>query len=476
MRKNTYRQDDIMAGLTEKIHPMGKMPPQAIELEETVLGALMLERDAILIVSQILLPTDFYKTEHQLIYEAIYTLFSKAKPIDIRTVTQQLRIMGKLEEVGGAYSITELTNRVGSAANIEYHAEIILGQALKREVITLFYKLENDAYAEETDPHELLLFAQSELLRITNRNSKSKRRSIGEIASEVVADTERMAKLPPEKAVTGTPTGLDDLDHLLGGLESGDLLILAARPGMGKTSLALCVSKAVALKGGKPVAFFSLEVSDKRLVRSLLSIISGIPNDQLKNGRLDTNEWTELVNAQTKLENSKLIIDDAPGLSYVELRSRCLALKAQHPDLGLIVVDYLQLMSGVGKKERVHEISDISRNLKLIAKETEVPVIALSQLSRQVEQRGGAKRPILSDLRESGSIEQDADQVVFVFRPEYYGVNEDSNGKPTKGIAELIVAKNRHGATDTVVVMFDGPTTTFRDLNYRESLEPKAPF
>lgn len=472
-----YRQDELLAGLPRngKTIQLAKLPPQTPALEEAVIGAILVDKKAVHEVIPILEPSDFYVPANQSIYQTALELFADGKPIDTLTVITALRKKGDKSEKWQEY-IPGLTNKIASASNVEEHALIIREKAVKREVIAIGQEIERLAYSEESDALELLQDMQARLLQISTRNAKNKARSIQEIVREFFRNLELKSKQPEGKALSGLPTGLVDLDRILGGMEGGDLIIIAGRPGMGKTSLALGIFKTIVLERNKPAAFFSLEVKDTKLIAALVSMMTGIDNDRIKKGRIADHEWHPLNNAQTTLEKAPLLIDDTASVSYIDLRSRCLSLKTTHPDLALIVVDYLQLMSGVKKGDkRMDEISVISRNLKLIAKEIDVPLIALSQLSRDVEKRGGSKRPILSDLRESGSIEQDADKVLFVFRPEYYGMMEDEEGRPTAGVAEVIVSKNRDGDTDTAVVRFIGKTTTFRDLTYSESIDPNQP-
>jgi replicative DNA helicase len=444
---------------------LGKLPPQAIELEEAVLGALMLERDAISIVIEILEAESFYKDEHKLIYGAIRSLFEKSQPIDILTVTNELRAQGKLEFIGGAYYISELTNRIGSAANVEYHARIIAQKYILRKLIEVSSGIQEDAYDEMTDVFDLLDKAERELFSITEKNLRSSYESMGNLISQAITQIEEIRNTT--EGLSGIPSGFSDLDRLTSGFQRSDLVIIAARPGMGKTSFVMSLARNAAVDFKKPVAIFSLEMSSVQLVLRLISSEAEIDASKLKNGQLEEHEWHQLHAKIAKLSEAGIYIDDTPALNVFELRAKCRRLKAQY-GIEMVIIDYLQLMAGnkEGKQSmnREQEISTISRSLKGLAKELNIPVIALSQLSRQVEQRGGAKRPILSDLRESGSIEQDADQVMFIYRPEYYGLTEDEEGRPVAGIAEIIVAKNRHGATDTIPLRFVGKFARFADL------------
>ena len=445
---------------------LGKLPPQAIETEEAVLGALMLERDAISIAIEILQPVSFYKDEHKEIYEAILSLFGKSQPIDLLTVTNELRQSGKLDFAGGAFYISELTNRVGSAANLEYHARIVAEKYILRKLIEVSSSIQTDAFEETTDVFELLDRTEKELFNITEQNLRNAPDSMSQLISKAIKQIEEV-KLNTD-GMSGIASGFTLLDRITSGWQRSDLIILAARPGMGKTAFVLSLARNAAVDFKKPVAVFSLEMSSLQLVQRLISAESEINAMKLRNGDLQDHEWQQLNTRIAKLSTAQIFIDDTPALNIFELRAKCRRLKAQY-DIQLVVIDYLQLMSGNrdGKNSmnREQEISTISRSLKGIAKELNIPVIALSQLSRAVEQRGSTKKPILSDLRESGSIEQDADQVLFIYRPEYYGLTEDEEGRPTAGLAEIIIAKNRHGALETVPLRFIDKFARFTDYD-----------
>lgn len=454
-------------GATALLSKFGKLPPQAVDVEEVVLGALMLDRDAISIVLDILKGDSFYRDEHKLIYQAICSLFEKSQPIDLLTVTNELRSTGKLDFVGGAYYISELTTRVASAANIEYHARIIAQKYILRKLIEVSAHIQEDAYDETIDVFDLLDKAEKDLFSITEANLRSSYDDMGQLISKALTQIEEIRN--QTEGLSGIPSGFSDLDRLTSGFQRSDLIILAARPGMGKTSFVMSLARNAAVDFKKPIAVFSLEMSSVQLVMRLISSEAEINAMKLRNGDLAEHEWHQLHAKIAKLSAAPIFIDDTPALNVFELRAKCRRLKAQH-GIEMIIIDYLQLMAGNkegGKQSmnREQEISTISRSLKGLAKELNIPVIALSQLSRQVEQRGGAKRPILSDLRESGSIEQDADQVIFIYRPEYYGLTEDEEGRPVQGTAEIIFAKNRHGATDTVLLRFIDKYARFGDLN-----------
>lgn len=447
---------------------LGKLPPQAIDLEETVLGALMLEKDALTTVIDILKPESFYKDAHREIYAAIVTLFNNSEPVDLRTVANQLRKDGKLEFVGGAYYIADLTTKVNSAANIEYHARIVSEQAIKRELIRISSEIQHEAYEDTTDVFALLDRTEQALFEVSESNIRKNYADMRSIMKEAMDELE--AKKHHKDGLTGVPTGFSALDRVTSGWQKSDLVIIAARPGMGKTAFVVSAMRNAAVDFGHGVAIFSLEMSSVQLVNRLISAEAQLESEKIKKGNLADYEWEQLVHKTAKLTEAPIFIDDTPALSILELRAKCRRLKAQH-DIKLIIIDYLQLMSGDTSKSgggggnREQEIASISRALKNIAKELSVPVIALSQLSRAVETRGGDKRPQLSDLRESGSIEQDADMVMFLYRPEYYGITEDENGMAMQGVGEVIIAKHRNGSLDTVQLKFIGKFTKFADLD-----------
>ena len=444
---------------------MGKMPPQAVELEEAILGALMLEKNAISMVIDVLKPESFYKDAHKEIYEAIRNLFERSQPVDLLTVTNELRYQGKLEFVGGPYVISELTNKVGSAANIEYHARIVSEKHILRELIRISSEIQTDAYKETTDVFDLLDKTEKELFNVTEGNLRTEHSPMSDLIHQAIREMEELSQ--NTEGLTGVPSGFTNLDRNTSGWQPSDLIVMASRPGMGKTSFVLSLARNAAVDHGKPVAIFSLEMSALQLVHRLISAEAEIDAQKLRHGDLEAHEWTQMNVKINKLSDAPIYIDDTPGINIFELRAKCRRLKAQH-DIQLIIIDYLQLMNAQTDNKqpgnREQEISSISRAMKGIAKELNVPVIGLSQLSRAVETRGGSKRPILSDLRESGSIEQDADQVLFIYRGEYYGITEDEDGNPTEGMAELIIAKNRHGSVTTVPVRFINHFAKFDDL------------
>lgn len=458
-----YSSDKLSSQINESI---GKVPPQAVEIEEAVLGALMLEKDALTAVIDILKPESFYKDAHSMIYDAIRTLFNESQPIDLLTVTNQLRKDGTLEKVGGAYAVTSLTTKVNSAANVEYHARIITEMSIKRELIRVSGEIQHMAYEDTTDVFDLLDKTESSLFEISEQNIRKNYEDMKTLMHDALNELE--ARKEHKDGLTGVPTGFSALDRVTSGWQKSDLVILAARPGMGKTAFVVSAMRNAAVDFGRAVAIFSLEMSSVQLVNRLISAEAELESDKIKKGNLAEYEWQQLIHKTKNITNAPIFIDDTPALSILELRAKCRRLKSQH-NIELIIIDYLQLMSGESSRNagnREQEIASISRALKGLAKELDVPVIALSQLSRAVETRGGDKRPQLSDLRESGSIEQDADIVMFLYRPEYYNITEDDQGMPTTGMGQVIIAKHRNGSLEDVNLKFIGKFTKFADLDY----------
>jgi len=440
----------------------GKIQPQAIELEESVLGAIMLDKDALPTVTEILRKESFYLEQHQLIYETMETIYGMSQPIDLLTVHEALKKAGTLEKIGGISYLMELTNKIASAANIEYHARIIAQKYIQRELIRVSTTTIEEAYDETKDVFQLLDKAEQHLYEITDKNLNTGYESLKNLAIKAQREIEAASQKGSE--MTGVTTGYVELDKLTSGWQPSDLIIIAARPGMGKTAFTLSLAKNAA-EHGKAVAVFSLEMASVQLVQRLISMEAEISGSKLRNGQMEQYEWQKLHDAVEKLADVPIYIDDTPGINIFELRAKCRRLK-QNADISMIVIDYLQLMSGApggnsgGNREQ--EISTISRALKGLAKELNVPVIALSQLSRAVESRGGEKRPMLSDLRESGAIEQDADIVTFIYRPGYYGIEEGDMGVPSD-LTEIIIAKHRNGSLDTVELKFVGQYVKFED-------------
>jgi replicative DNA helicase len=435
----------------QQLIELGKLQPQAVDLEEAVLGALMLDKDALTNVVGILRPDTFYKESHKHIFNAIQTLFSKAEPVDILTVVQELKRAGELEIAGGAYYVTSLTNRVASAANVEMHARIVLEKFLQRELIRISTDTLQHAYEDSADVFELLNKAEQNLFSISQTNIRKDFEHIRPILGKTLKEIEA-AK---DQKLAGVQSGFTGLDRITGGWQKSDLIILAARPGTGKTAFVITIARNAAVDFKRPIAIFSLEMTSNQLVSRFISGETELSAEKLRKGELREHEYQQLNSKISTLTDAPIYIDDTPALSIFEFRAKARRLKQQH-HIEMIIVDYLQLMvSGQeGKFSREQEVSMISRSLKAIAKELDVPIIALSQLSRAVEQRGGSKRPQLSDLRESGAIEQDADIVMFIYRPDIAGITQDENGNSTEGMAELIIAKHRNGRVDSAHLMF----------------------
>ncbi len=452
------RQDDSMQELEH-----AKLPPQALELEEAVLGAMLLEKEAVNEAIDILHSDVFYKDAHCRIFQAIKSIFERSEPIDILTVTNELRSLGQLEFVGGAYFISQLTNRVASGANVEYHARIIVQKYLQRQLIRISSEIVKEAYEDTTDVFELLDKAESNLFEVAEGNIRKNFDQVGDLVTEAVKGIEEAKD--QEGGVNGVESGFIKLDRLTSGWQPSDLIIMAARPGMGKTAFVLSMARNTAIRFERGVGIFSLEMSSLQLVNRLIASETELSAESLRKGDLREDEWTQLNNKVDTLMDAPIFIDDTPALSVFELRAKCRRLVAQQ-GVELIIVDYLQLMTAGGDQgNREQEISTISRSIKSIAKELSVPIIALSQLNRTPETRGGDKRPQLSDLRESGAIEQDADIVSFIYRPEYYGLQEwDDDGTPTQGQAEVIVAKHRNGGLDNIRLRFIPHLAKFEDL------------
>ena len=432
-RRNTRAQSPQQPAL-------GKVQPQATEVEEAVLGALMLEKDAYSVISDLLKPESFYDHKHQLIFAAIQELAFNQEPIDMLTVTNRLQRNGVIEEVGGAYYIATLTGKVGSAANIEYHAKIIAQKSLARQLINYAGKLESAAFDETTDIDALMQSAEGELFQLSQHNIKKDVIQIDPVIQDALKKIEQASNR--DDGLSGLPSGFHDLDKITSGWQNTDLVIIAARPAMGKTALVLYVCE-----------------------------ISG---EKVKSGRLTSDEWTKLTTRITQLQGAPIYVDDTPGLSVFELRTKARRLVREH-GVKIIMIDYLQLMTAAGMQfgSREQEVSTISRSLKGLAKELDIPIIALSQLNRGVETRQGeGKRPQLADLRESGAIEQDADMVCFIHRPEYYKIFEDEKGNDLRGLAEIIIAKHRSGSVGDVRLRFRGEFVRFQNLDEDSSLTP----
>ena len=441
----------------QAVSEYGKLQPQDLKIEEAVLGALMLEKEAYTVVSDILKPESFYDTSHQHIYEAIVSLGAKQRPIDMLTVTEQLRNDGNLEAVGGAARISQLTGMVSSAANIDFHARIIAQKYIARRLIHFSSTIQEKAFDETNDVYDLMQEAEGALFEISKNTLKRDVTQIDPVINDAIKKIQEAAN--NTSGLSGLATGYHKLDKLTSGWQNSDLIIIAARPAMGKTAFVLSMAKNMAVDYNTPVAIFSLEMSNLQLVNRLISNVCEIEGSKIKSGQLDSSDWERLMTRSKKLYTAPLYVDDTPSLSVFEFQTKARRLKSEH-NIGIIIIDYLQLMNASGMKfgSREQEVSNISRSLKALAKDLNIPIIALSQLNRSVEQRGDdkrGKRPQLSDLRESGAIEQDADIVCFIHREEYYTKSsEDAEGNDIRGKAEFIIAKHRSGAVDDVEMRF----------------------
>ena len=449
-RKNSSKQQHD----TPSVDSLGRLAPRDIDVEAAVLGALMIEKDAYILVCDILKPESFYEPAHQRIYEAIQTLGASQKPIDLLTVTDQLKLNGTLEEVGGPAFVVRLTSNVASAANVEFHARIVAQKYLARELISFTSTIGSKAFDESLDVDDLLQEAEGKLFEISQRNVKKDVTQIDPVITSAIEQIQAAANRT--SGLSGLESGFHELDKLTSGWQNSDLIIIAARPAMGKTAFVLSMAKNMAVNYNIPIAIFSLEMSNLQLVNRLISNVCELPGDKIKSGQLTPLEWEQLMVRIKYLNGAPMYIDDTASLSVFELRTKARRLVREHK-VKMIIIDYLQLMNASGMKfgSREQEVSTISRSLKQLAKELNIPIIALSQLSRALESRGENKRPQLSDLRESGAIEQDADIVCFIHRPEYYYHSDtDPSGTDIRGLAEFIVAKHRSGAVKDVNMRF----------------------
>ena len=447
------------------INELGKVPPQALDLEQAVLGAMMLEKNAVIDTIEILMVESFYDPKHQYIYGAIRELFGTSNPIDILTVVNLLKKKGELAAAGGAAYVSSLTSKISSTANVEYHARIIAEKFIKRELIRMSSEVIKNAYDDTNDVFQVLGDAEENLFKIAENNFGKAVDTMPNVVRMAIEEIENAAK--ESSGISGIPTGLFELDKITSGWQRSDMIVIAARPAMGKTAFVLSMARNTAVDYGKGVAIFSLEMSSVQLVKRLIASESRLSAEKLRKGDLAEHEFQQLHTRISKLAKAPLYIDDTPGISVFDLRAKCRRLKRQY-NIDMVIIDYLQLMTVGGPKgsgNREQEISTISRSIKEIAKELNVPIIALSQLSRSVETRGGDKKPVLSDLRESGAIEQDADIVSFIYRPEYYNIDFDEKGESNKGIGEIIIAKHRNGGLGTVRLRFIGEYARFENLN-----------
>ncbi len=441
---------------------MGMVPPQALDIEEVVLGALMLEPDVLPDVLDVLSSECFYKDAHRQIFTAINRLFLDRSPVDIFTLSNELKKMNVLDEIGGSQYLAELSSKIGAAAHIDYHVKILLQKYIQREIISISYKAQRDSFDDNIPVDDLLDTTMQNYFSLSERNMKRETQSIQSVINAAIDEIHSYQDR--EDGLSGAPSGFVGIDKVTLGWQASDLVILAARPAMGKTAFVLTMARNMAVDHKQPIAFFSLEMSSLQLVKRLLVAETGIESSKLRGGKkLQEYELHQLSDRIKDLTQAPLYIDDTPSLSIYEFRSKARRL-VRNAGVKLIIVDYLQLMSGPPelRGNREQEVSNISRNLKAIAKELDIPIIALSQLSRNVESRGGSKRPQLSDLRESGAIEQDADIVIFIHRPDYYGVQEDP---AMEGLAEIIIAKHRNGDTCDVKMRFRKSEAKFYDID-----------
>ncbi|BAV94994.1 replicative DNA helicase [Ichthyobacterium seriolicida] len=439
----------------------GRVPPQSIELEKRVIGALLTDNKGVDDVIDVLEYKHFYNESHQKVFKSIYSLFNESKKIDVYTVSEKLKSTGELEDIGGDFYLIELSQSVFSSAHIKDHCQILLDKYIKREMISIANAVLKEAYDDTIDPFDLLNNAESKIFDVTNISSKKGPEDIGILVSQI-------SKNIKEKKgdMSGCYTGFEGIDIITSGWQPSDLIIVAARPGMGKTSFIVSMARSMAVDWKIPVAIFSLEMSAAQIGTRLVSSETELPYEKLIKGNLRGDEIEQLDSKVHPLEISPIFIDETPSISVFDLRAKCRKLIRQN-GVKIVMIDYLQLMtignsSKTGNREQ--EISMISRSLKSIAKELNIPIIAVSQLSRAVETRGGSKRPLLSDLRESGAIEQDADIVSFIYRPEYYGIEEWEDGTPCRGQAEFILEKHRNGRTGRIKLKFSAGNTKFENM------------
>ena len=454
----------------------GHLQPQALDVERLVLGALMIDKDAFSVVSEFLKPQTFYEPRNQKIYQAIQTLNVDEHPVDISTVIEELKREGTLDDIGGPSYVLQLSHDVASSAHIEYHAHILAQKFLARQLISYAGNIETKAFDESIDVNELMQEAEGSLFELSQNNMKKDYVQVDPVINKAIEMLQKAAETTG--GLTGVPTGYTKLDEKTSGWQKSDLVIIAGRPAMGKTSFALSLAKNIAVDYKFPIAFFSLEMSNVQLVNRLISNVCSISGSKMHNGQLSHDEWERLDKDIRKLQGSPIYIDDTPGLSIFELRTKARRL-VREKGVKIIMIDYLQLMNANGMRfgSRQEEVAKISQSLKGLAKELDIPILALSQLNRTVEGREGVegKRPQLSDLRESGAIEQDADMVMFVHRPEYYHIFQDDKGRDLHGMAQIIIAKHRKGATGDVLLTFKGEFTRFQNPENENGPEPQGP-
>lgn len=462
-KKNTDQVTDLL----------GIIPPQAIDLEEAVLGAMIIDSEAVNIAFEILKPESFYSQINKIIFEAIVAIYKQMMPVDILLVKEELSRRRQLDEIGGALYLTKLTGRVASAAHVEFHSRIIAQKYIQRELIRVATEIQKKSYDDQEDIADLLDFSQNELFQLSDGSIKREAQHIGDVLLLAIDQIKKAGESP--EGLSGVPSSFSDLDRVTSGWQKSDLIIVAARPSMGKTAFVISMARNIAIDHNRSVGIFTLEMSSVQVINRLIVAETEINSEDIRNGRLSPEQWGILDQRIKKLENAKIFIDDTPALGIYELRSKARRLVEQS-NVEIIIIDYLQLMSSSlkdAKYNREQEVSNISRSLKALAKELNIPIIALSQLNRSVESRAGSKRPQLSDLRESGAIEQDADIVMFIHRPEYYGdpirVVKDDQGndkdEDTKGLANIIIAKHRSGAIRDIDLRFDARFARFSDWN-----------
>lgn len=469
MEKTVKKKADPKTG-AESIYD--RLPPQALEAEAAVLGSMMIDHECFGRIIEIIEPQAFYKTAHQKIFAAAVQLYERNQPIDLITLSENLKKSNQLEEIGGAYYLTELAESVPSSANVEFHARIVLEKYLLRSLITESSAIAKSCYNAEEDVYDIIDKAEQKIFSLSDNQLRQTFQHISPIMHDAFETIEKFHHR--EGSVTGVPTGFTKLDEMTSGLQQGELIIVAGRPSMGKTAFCLNIARNAAVGYGVPVGIFSLEMSKRQLALRMLCAEAQVDAHGVRTGKLAQNEWAKLSMTVGSLTEAPIYIDDTPGVGVLEMRAKARRLKKENK-IGMLIIDYLQLMQGPRSVEsRQQEISAISRSLKNLAKELDIPVIALSQLSRAVEARGGDKRPMLSDLRESGAIEQDADVVMFIYRPEFYGIETDHEGNPMEGMAEVIIGKQRNGPVGTVHLSFVKRWVKFANPAYGDKTE--APF
>ncbi|MBK8807506.1 MAG: replicative DNA helicase [Bacteroidales bacterium] len=458
----TYKNNRNQNTQTPNFIEYGKLPPQATDIEEIVLGQLMIDENAVTGVIDILKPESFYDKNNQLIYAAIRQLATSDEPVDLITVSEKLRKNGDIDKIGGPFFLSKLTQKVSSAAHVEYHAKIIAEKFIQRELIRVSTQIQEKAYDTETDVQDLLDFSEKEIFNVSEGNIKKESAPIGALIPQALAMIAEAGQR--EDSLSGVPSGFTPLDRITSGWQPANMIVIAARPAMGKTAFILSMLRKMAVDHNIPVGIFSLEMSNLQLVNRLIVSETELPHEKIKNGRLDGEQWKILETKTQILSKAPIFLDDTPALSIFEFRAKARRLREKH-GVKMLFIDYLQLMTSGVSSSREQEVSMISRQIKAVAMELNIPIVALSQLNRSVETRGGDKKPQLSDLRESGAIEQDADMVMFIHRPEYYGIIEDEEGRSNMGVAEIILAKNRHGAVDTVRLRFIKELAKFTELD-----------